>query len=39
MKLYQLIYVSDAKPGFRRKRWGRGFTYFDEQNKHIKQKK
>ena len=39
MKLYQLIYVSDANPGIRRKRWGRGFTYFDEQNKHIKQKK
>lgn len=31
-----LRYVNDEEPGIRRKRWGRGFAYFDPQGKHIK---
>lgn len=38
MKLYQLIYVNDTEPGISRKRWGRGYAYFNEKNKHIKQR-
>ena len=30
-----LQYVSDEEPGFRRKRWGRGFTYLDLEGEHI----
>ena len=30
-----LRYVHSDDPGFRRKRWGRGFTYLDLQGKHI----
>lgn len=30
-----LQYVSDEEPGFRRKRWGRGFTYLDTAGNHI----
>lgn len=30
-----LRYVSDAEPGIRRKKWGRGFTYLDPDGNHI----
>ncbi len=33
-----LIYVSDASPGIRRKRSGKGFTYFDPEGKTIRDK-
>lgn len=31
-----LCYVSDELPGIRRKRWGRGFSYFDSEGNRIK---
>lgn len=31
-----LDYVSDADPGYTRKKWGRGFTYLDEDGEHIR---
>ncbi|MDT8307567.1 MAG: DNA topoisomerase IB [Anaerolineae bacterium] len=31
----RLRYVSDEQPGIVRKRWGRGFTYFDPEGKRI----
>lgn len=31
-----LVYVSDEEPGFRRKRWGRGFTYLDHDGQHVR---
>ena len=34
-----LYYVSDSEPGYRRKRWGRGFTYLDKNGNHITGKK
>jgi hypothetical protein len=33
-----LCYVSDSEPGYRRKRWGRGFTYLDKKGNHITDK-
>ena len=30
-----LVYVTDETPGIRRKRWGRGFTYFDVDGERI----
>jgi DNA topoisomerase-1 len=32
----ELRYVRDEQPGIRRKRWGRGFTYFDVNGKRIR---
>jgi len=37
-RLAGLRYVSDAQPGIRRKRRGRGFTYFDAAGKPIRDK-
>lgn len=34
-KLAHLRYVSDARPGITRKRWGRSFRYFDPEGKPI----
>lgn len=31
-----LIYVTDSLPGYRRKRWGRGFTYVTEEGTHVR---
>ncbi len=31
-----LAYVSDAEPGIRRKKWGRGFTYVDPDGEHVR---
>lgn len=31
-----LCYVSDETPGFRRRRCGRGFAYYDPENVHVK---
>lgn len=31
-----LQYVADEEAGYRRKRWGRGFTYLDEHGDHIR---
>lgn len=36
-KLAGLRYVSDAKPGITRKKWGKNFRYFDPDGKQIKQ--
>lgn len=36
MKDQQLIYVTDEEPGFRRKRWGKGFRYFAPGGEAIK---
>lgn len=33
---YGLRYVSDEQPGYRRKRWGQGFTYFDAEGNHVR---
>lgn len=30
-----LRYVNDDEPGYKRKLWGRGFTYLDEKGEHI----
>ena len=30
-----LRYVEDGEPGYRRKRWGRGFTYLTPQGEHV----
>lgn len=30
-----LRYVTDAEPGYRRKPWGRGFTYLDPEGNHV----
>lgn len=32
----RLRYVNGNEPGFRRKPWGRGFTYLDEDGDHVK---
>lgn len=34
-----LVYVSDDTPGYTRKKWGRGFIYFDPDDKKVKNKK
>lgn len=34
-----LHYVGDQEAGYRRKRWGRGFTYLDENGDHIRDSK
>lgn len=34
-----LCYVTDEMAGFRRKRWGRGFSYFDPEGRRIGDKK
>ncbi|MCB0807377.1 MAG: DNA topoisomerase IB [Bacteroidales bacterium] len=33
-----LVYVHDSQPGFCRRKQGRGFSYLDEKNKHLKDK-
>lgn len=38
-KLAHLRYVSDERPGIRRKRWGRSFRYFDPEGKPIQDEK
>lgn len=38
-KAADLYYVSDEEPGFRRQRWGRGFTYFDSSGQRIQDDK
>lgn len=35
-ELAGLAYVTDAKPGILRKKWGRGFTYFLPNGEHLK---
>lgn len=30
-----LRYINDGEPGYHRKRWGRGFSYFDKQGERI----
>ncbi|MGA6924820.1 MAG: hypothetical protein WBY88_04000 [Desulfosarcina sp.] len=32
----ELCYIEEAMPGFTRKKWGRGFTYFDSQSRRIR---
>lgn len=32
----KLVYVSDNEPGYRRARWGRGFTYYDSEGNRVK---
>ncbi len=34
----ELVYVSDNSPGFSRKKWGKGFRYYDKKNKPLKSK-
>ncbi len=36
MEIPGLRFVSDSDPGFSRKRWGKGFSYFDTAGKRIK---
>jgi DNA topoisomerase I len=31
-----LCYVEDGSPGYQRKRWGRGFTYFTPEGEHVR---
>jgi DNA topoisomerase-1 len=38
-KLAHLRYVTDEKPGIRRKRWGRSFRYFDPEGNPIRDEK
>lgn len=38
-RLAHLRYVSDSKPGIRRKRWGRSFRYFDPEGQPIRDEK
>jgi DNA topoisomerase-1 len=38
-KLAHLRYVTDQKPGIRRKRWGRSFRYFDPEGKPVHDEK
>ena len=33
-----LVYVHDSEPGFCRRKHGRGFSYLDDKNKHLKNK-
>ncbi|MGE6570935.1 DNA topoisomerase IB [Psychrobacter namhaensis] len=37
-RLANLRYVSDDEPGYKRRRWGRGFTYRDATGKTVKDK-
>jgi DNA topoisomerase I len=30
-----LVYVTDSEPGFRRRPWGKGFTYLDPEGEHV----
>ncbi|WP_036477195.1 DNA topoisomerase IB [Myxosarcina sp. GI1] len=38
-KTADLHYVSDRQPGFTRKPWGRGFSYFDSQGERVSESK
>lgn len=33
-----LVHVDDSRPGYTRKKWGRGFSYFDVNRERLKQK-
>lgn len=33
-----LVHITDEQPGYRRKKWGRGFAYLDLQGEHIRDK-
>jgi DNA topoisomerase-1 len=35
MKVPDLLHIDDTRPGIRRRKWGRGFSYFDEHKKRI----
>jgi hypothetical protein len=35
LDLPKLVHVNDDQPGFSRKKWGRGFIYYDEEGAKI----